>query len=49
MSFKDDSNILPQAIEDITAVKWINKKDIPWLMRDSYASVIEVLTNAGFL
>ena len=49
MSFKDDSNILPQEIEKITAVKWLNKSDIPWVMRDSYASVIEVLTNAGHL
>jgi len=49
MTFADDSNILPQAIEDITVVKWLNQKDIPWAMRDSYASVIELLTTSGYL
>jgi len=49
MSFKDDSNIVPQAMEDITLVKWLNKKDIPWIMLDSYASIIELLTNSGYL
>ena len=39
MTFADDSNIVPQAIEDITVVKWLGQKDIPWAMRDSYASV----------
>jgi 8-oxo-dGTP pyrophosphatase MutT (NUDIX family) len=49
MSFADDSQILPQAIEDITVVKWLSNKDIPWAMRDSYASVIELLTTSGYL
>jgi 8-oxo-dGTP pyrophosphatase MutT (NUDIX family) len=49
MSFTDDSHILPQAVEDITVVKWLNKKDIPWVMIDSYASIIELLTNSGYL
>ena len=49
MSYKDDSQILPQAVEDITVVKWLSKKDIPWAMRDSYASIIELLTNSGYL
>ena len=49
MSFKDDSNIIPQAQEDITVVKWLGKRDIPWAMRDSYASIIELLTNSGYL
>ena len=49
MTFADDSQILPQAIEDITVVKWLNQKDIPWAMRDSYASVIELLTTSGYL
>ena len=49
MSFTDDSNILPQAAEDITVVKWLSKKDIPWKMIDSYASIIEVLTSSGYL
>ena len=49
MTYTDDSQILPQAIEDISIVKWLNKKDIPWAMRDSYASIIELLTNSGYL
>ncbi|MGD0712427.1 MAG: NUDIX domain-containing protein [Bacteroidales bacterium] len=49
MTFADDSQILPQAIEDITVVKWLSQKDIPWAMRDSYASVIELLTTSGYL
>ncbi len=49
MSFKDDSNILPQAAEEITIVKWLGKKDIPWIMVDSYASISELLTNSGYL
>jgi len=49
MSFKDDTHILPQINEDITFVKWLSKKDIPWAMRDSYASVIELLTNSEYL
>jgi 8-oxo-dGTP pyrophosphatase MutT (NUDIX family) len=49
MSFVDDSLIQPQVIEDITVVKWLNQKDIPWAMRDSYASVIELLTTSGYL
>jgi len=49
MSYKDDSNILPQSAEDITVVKWLNKKDIPWIMIDSYASIVELLTNSGYL
>ncbi len=49
MSYKDDSRILPQAVEDITVVKWLSRKDIPWAMRDSYASIIELLTNSGYL
>jgi 8-oxo-dGTP pyrophosphatase MutT (NUDIX family) len=49
MTFKDDSKILPQKIEDITVVKWLNIKDIPWAMRNSYSSIIELLTNSGYL
>jgi len=49
MTFKDDSKILPQKIEDITIVKWLNIKDIPWAMRNSYSSIIELLTNSGYL
>jgi len=49
MSFKDDSQILPQKIEDITVVKWLNIKDIPWAMRNSYSSIIELLTDSGYL
>jgi len=49
MSFKDDSQILPQKIEDITVVKWLNLKDIPWAMRNSYSSIIELLTSSGYL
>ena len=45
MTYQDDSNILPQHKEEITVVKWLGKKDIPWMMRDSYASIIELLTN----
>jgi ADP-ribose pyrophosphatase YjhB (NUDIX family) len=49
MSYTDDSKILPQKIEDITVVKWLSKKDIPWAMRDSYASIIELLTETQYL
>lgn len=49
MTYTDDSGILPQKIEDITVVKWLTQKDIPWVMRDSYASVIELLTQTGHL
>ena len=49
MSFKDDTHILPQKIEDITVVKWLNIKDIPWAMRNSYSSIIELLTDSGYL
>lgn len=49
MSYKDDSHILPQTVEDITVVKWLDKKDIPWAMRDSYASIIELLRCSGYL
>ena len=49
MSFKDDSQILPQKIEDITVVKWLSIKDIPWAMRNSYSSIIELLTDSGYL
>ena len=49
MSFKDDTQILPQKIEDITVVKWLNIKDIPWAMRNSYSSIIELLTDSGYL
>lgn len=49
MSFIDDTHITPQTLEDITVVKWLNKKDIPWMMRDSYASIVELLTSSGYL
>lgn len=49
MSYTDDSKILPQKIEDISVVKWLTKKDIPWAMRDSYASIIELLTQSEYL
>lgn len=49
MSFIDDSQILPQKVEDITAVKWIKINEIPWIMRNSYASIIELLSNSGYL
>ncbi|HNW97422.1 MAG TPA: NUDIX domain-containing protein [Bacteroidales bacterium] len=49
MSYSDDSAITPQLIEDITLVKWLSRKDIPWAMRDSYASIIELLTQTGYL
>jgi 8-oxo-dGTP pyrophosphatase MutT (NUDIX family) len=49
MTYADDSLMIPQKIEDITVVKWMALKDIPWIMRDSYASVIELLTNSGYL
>jgi 8-oxo-dGTP pyrophosphatase MutT (NUDIX family) len=49
MSYGDDTHITPQTMEDITVVKWLNKKDIPWMMRDSYASIVELLTSSGYL
>jgi len=49
MNFVDDTHITPQTQEDITVVKWLSKKDIPWMMRDSYASIAELLTSSGYL
>jgi 8-oxo-dGTP pyrophosphatase MutT (NUDIX family) len=49
MSYSDDTHITPQTLEDITVVKWLSKKDIPWMMRDSYASIVELLTSSGYL
>jgi 8-oxo-dGTP pyrophosphatase MutT (NUDIX family) len=49
MSCDETSTLTPQTIEDIAEVKWLNKKDIPWAMRNSFASIAELLTNAGYL
>ena len=49
MSYQDDSNILPQVLENITIVKWLSKKDLPWAMMSSHASIIDLLNTSGYL
>lgn len=45
MSCENDAEMKPQQEEDITEVKWISKKDIPEILKNSYNLIGELLGN----
>ncbi|MEI7801521.1 MAG: NUDIX domain-containing protein [Bacteroidota bacterium] len=43
MKYSGDNNFVPQAEEGITEVKWIQKNKIKELLKNSYASIVDVM------
>ncbi len=41
--------LVPQASEQITALKWTDLQDIPVLAKNSFPSILDVLQFAGYL
>jgi 8-oxo-dGTP pyrophosphatase MutT (NUDIX family) len=42
-------NLIPQTIEDITAIEWTKKNDLAERLSNTYPTIIEVITKAGLL
>jgi len=43
-----EQELVPQLAEQITAIKWANEKEIIKLCRDTYPSVLDVLSTGGY-
>ncbi len=41
--------LVPQTEEDITAIEWTKKSDLPLRMEESYITIIDVLEESGWL
>jgi 8-oxo-dGTP pyrophosphatase MutT (NUDIX family) len=41
--------LVPQTEEDITAIEWTKKSDLPKRMEQSYITIIDVLEESGWL
>lgn len=41
--------LIPQTEEDITAIEWTKKSDLPKRMEQSYITIIDVLEESGWL
>ena len=41
-------HLTPQTEEDITDIKWIDKKDLPQYLQQSYATIVSIFKQAGF-
>jgi hypothetical protein len=41
--------LVPQTEEDITAIEWTKKLDLPKRMEQSYITIIDVLEESGWL
>ncbi len=41
--------LVPQTEEDITAIEWTKKSDLPQRMEQSYITIIDVLEESGWL
>lgn len=41
--------LTPQMEEDITDVKWIKKKDVPEVLKNTYPAIVEVCKSAGII
>src|SRR5882672_4557453 len=48
MRSNGDQELAPQLTEQITALRWANEKEILKLCKDTYPSIIDVLTVAGY-
>jgi len=41
-------HLTPQTEEDITDIKWIDRKDLPQYLQQSYATIVSIFKQAGF-
>ena len=40
--------LTPQTEEDITDIRWVDKKDLPRYLEKSYATIVSIFKQAGF-
>ena len=41
-----DDSVVPQTEEDITEIRWVNKKDLNSFLENTFPTIISVLKNA---
>lgn len=47
MRYSGDGILIPQTEEKITKARWISKEDLPEIIKDTYASLLEVFDKAA--
>jgi len=47
MKARGDQALLPQQEEQITELKWVEKKDIPPLLKNTFPSIVDVIKTGG--
>jgi 8-oxo-dGTP pyrophosphatase MutT (NUDIX family) len=45
MTAPGDQKLVPQVEEDITEIKWINKRELPKVLKNCFSSIAEVINN----
>jgi 8-oxo-dGTP pyrophosphatase MutT (NUDIX family) len=48
MKTTSDQPLIPQTEEDITELKWVGVTELKTIIRNTYPSIVEVLTEGGF-
>ncbi len=48
MSIKNDPELIPQTEEDITEIKWVNKKQLSEYLSNTYNNIVEIISKSGF-
>jgi mutator protein MutT len=48
MQSSSKGKLIPQTIEDITEIKWMNENEINDALKNSYPSIIEIISAANF-
>jgi 8-oxo-dGTP pyrophosphatase MutT (NUDIX family) len=46
MKVKDHPVFIPQKEEDILEIRWVNKKDLPEYLQETYPNIIEIVRKA---
>jgi 8-oxo-dGTP pyrophosphatase MutT (NUDIX family) len=49
MTVSGKQKLIPQTEEDITEIRWVKQKDIPTLLSQSYANIVEIIEKAGII
>ncbi|MGN6618383.1 MAG: NUDIX hydrolase [Ilyomonas sp.] len=46
MKVKDNPVFIPQKEEDILEIRWVNKKDLPEYLQETYPNIVEIVQKA---
>ena len=46
MKVKDSPVFIPQKEEDILEIRWVNKKDLPEYLQETYPNIVEIVQKA---